>query len=264
MIDEGTIEPDGDLIRASQWIGEAKNILFITGAGLSADSGLPTYRGIGGLYNSGETEEGLPIEEALSGHIFRQNPRITWKYLRLISDACETAGFNKGHAFIADLEKTDRRVWTLTQNIDGFHLTAGSRNLIEIHGNLREIHCTRCEYSTVTDSLRDYPDLPVCPQCQRPLRPAVVLFGENLPESEVETLYRELRQGFDLVVTIGTTSVFPYIAGPVIDASSRKIPTIEINPGKSQVSNLVGLHLKSKAAVTLEKIKTILTSSQNW
>src|SRR5438309_11328715 len=97
-----------------------RSILFITGAGMSAESGLPTYRGVGGLYNSGETEEGLAIEELLSGAVFAQRPEWTWKYLRQVENACRGAGFNRGHTVLAEMERRFPRVWTLTQNVDGF------------------------------------------------------------------------------------------------------------------------------------------------
>ena len=103
---------------------------------MSADSGLPTYRGVGGLYNRGETEEGFAIEEMLSGPMFRQKPEWTWKYLREVEQACRGATFNRGHAVLAEMERHFERVWTLTQNVDGFHHRAGSRNVIAIHGDL--------------------------------------------------------------------------------------------------------------------------------
>src|SRR5437763_16705374 len=86
-------------------LGRARSILFITGAGMSADSGLPTYRGVGGLYNSGETEEGLPIEALLSGQMFARRPEWTWKYLRQVENACRGATFNRGHVVLAEMER---------------------------------------------------------------------------------------------------------------------------------------------------------------
>src|SRR6476660_6096128 len=89
------------------------SILFVTGAGMSADSGLPTYRGVGGLYNSGDTEEGPPIEEMLSGAMFHRQPHSTWKYLRQVEAACRGATYNRGHAVLAEIERHFSRVWTL-------------------------------------------------------------------------------------------------------------------------------------------------------
>ena len=135
--------PDLETIdRIVDHLGRCRNILFVTGAGMSADSGLPTYRGVGGLYNRGETEEGFAIEEMLSGATFRRKPEWTWKYLREVERACRGATFNRGHAVLAEMERHFERVWTLTQNVDGFHYAAGSRNVIPIHGDLRHVRCT--------------------------------------------------------------------------------------------------------------------------
>jgi NAD-dependent deacetylase len=233
---------------------EACSLLFITGAGISADSGLPTYRGVGGLYNTTSTEEGLPIEELLSGHTMRQRPALTWKYLAQVAQACRGARFNRGHEVIAAMENHFDRVWTLTQNVDGFHRQAGSRNVVDIHGDLHNLLCPSCGFErTVTDySAIAIP--PQCPNCPTLLRPDVVLFGEALPFDKVSRLYTEIERGFDLVFSIGTTSVFPYIAEPVERAHQLGKPTIEINPGMTEVSHLVTLRLPLGAADALDAI----------
>src|ERR1700756_1361535 len=107
--------------RVVELLRQSRSLLFITGAGISADSGLPTYRGIGGLYNANTTEDGQPIEELLSGPTFRRRPDLTWKYLKQIEQASRGAKFNRGHEVIAQMEARFERVWTLTQNVDGFH-----------------------------------------------------------------------------------------------------------------------------------------------
>ena len=187
----------------------AGSILFITGAGISADSGLPTYRGIGGLYNEKFTEEGLPVEIALAGETLASRPEITWKYIAQIEKNCRGAKFNRGHEVIAEFEKRFKRVWVLTQNIDGFHHAAGSRNIIDIHGNLYKLACTRYNWRK---EVKDYSQLdipPHCPECKAIVRPEVVLFGEMLPEQKLNILLSQLREGFDIYFSIGTTSVFP-------------------------------------------------------
>src|ERR1039458_6334427 len=92
-------------------LARSRSILFITGAGISADSGLPTYRGIGGLYNAEHPEEGLPIEEILSGEMLRCRPELTWKYLGQIEQATRGAQFNRAHEVIAEMESSFERVW---------------------------------------------------------------------------------------------------------------------------------------------------------
>ena len=150
------------------------SLLLITGAGISADSGIPTYRGIGGLYEAKNTEEGVPIDQALSGPMFKSRPALTWKYLMQIADAVHGAKSNRAHEIIALFETVIDRVWTLTQNVDGFHIEAGSSNVIEIHGNMRSIKCIQCDFSLQIAGL-DYDELkitslpPLCPECDNVL-----------------------------------------------------------------------------------------------
>lgn len=172
----------GVIAKISQLLKKCRSILFITGAGISADSGLPTYRGIGGLYNDKLTEDGMPVEMALAGETLKKHPAVTWKYLSEIEKNCRNAKFNRGHAVIAEMEKRFERVWVLTQNIDGFHHAAGSHNVIDIHGNMHKLTCMSCGWrGEVKDySLIDIP--PRCPDCAGIARPEVVFFGEMLPD----------------------------------------------------------------------------------
>lgn len=232
----------------------AKRLLVITGAGISADSGLPTYRGIGGLYEEKFTHDDVPIEVALSGEMLRREPQLTWKYIHQIESACRGARFNSAHRVIADMQNRFEAVCVLTQNIDGFHRDAGTRDPIEIHGNIHELHCMGCRYETWVTDYSAIAVPPRCPDCGALVRPRVVLFGEMLPEAALERLYRQARCGFDAVLTIGTTSVFPYISAPVHEAKRAGIPTIEINPGESGVSGVVDQRLVQRAAVALPDI----------
>ncbi|HLE69929.1 MAG TPA: NAD-dependent deacylase [Vicinamibacteria bacterium] len=232
----------------------ASSVLFITGAGISADSGLPTYRGIGGLYEETETPEGIPIEEALSGEMMRQNPALTWKYIHQIEASARGASFNRAHAILAEAERRFERVWVLTQNVDGLHRKAGSTNVIDIHGDVHDLLCTECEHRSTVEDYSHLAPLPLCPDCGAALRPDVVLFGELLPLKKVETLERELRRGFDVVFSIGTTSVFPYIARPVVEARMRRKATVEINPGETLISGEVDVKLPMRAAEACEAL----------
>ena len=247
---------EDDIGRIVEILARSRSLLFITGAGISADSGLPTYRGIGGLYNVEHPEEGIPIEDILSGGMIRRRPELTWKYLGQIEQAARGARFNRAHQVIAEMESHFERVWTLTQNIDGLHRQASAKNVLEIHGSLHDLLCTQCEWH---QTVADYAALnlpPRCPQCQAILRPGVVLFGETLPCETVELLYSQLDVGFDAVFSIGTTSVFPYIAGPVESASRRGWATIEINPAVTRVSRLVDIKLSMRAAEAMDSIWT--------
>ncbi len=235
---------------------QSRRTLFITGAGVSADSGLPTYRGIGGLYEDDLTEEGIPIEEALSGAMLRRRPEITWKYLAQIERNCRAAGPNAAHHALARLERELPYVMVLTQNVDGLHRAAGSTNVVEIHGDVHRLECSACGCREQVESLVGRSLPPRCPACGGAMRPEVVLFGEMLPEAALNQFMDALEEGFDLVFSIGTTSVFPYIAQPVVQAIQAGIPTVEINPGRTQLSRHVDYQLPLGAASALSALLT--------
>ncbi len=248
---ESQIDRVVDLLRPES------RLLFITGAGLSADSGLPTYRGIGGLYEGGlPAAEGWPIEEVLSGTMMEVRPDVTWKYLLEIAHAAQGATFNRGHEVIAEMEDHFAEVWILTQNVDGFHRAAGSRNVIDIHGDLHRLICSRCDYARDVEA-RDYPSQelpPRCPDCGAVVRPDVVLFGETLPTDKVGRLRERIARGFSVVFSVGTSSLFPYIEAPVYHALSSGTPTVEINPGRTDLSGDVNIQVPARAAEALDAI----------
>jgi len=230
-----------------------RRVAFITGAGISAESGLPTYRGVGGLYNEMTIDEGLPIEEILSGETFARDPALSWKYLFEIERACRGAQPNEAHLIIAGLERS-HEICVITQNVDGFHVAAGSHDVIEIHGRLSELRCTAC---AVVSTQRDFDALALPPRCGRCggiLRPDVVLFGEMLPLRAVARYEAALRRGFDLVFAIGTTAGFPYIYEPVATSARAGIPTIEINPDRTPLSSLVSHRFACGAVAALRAI----------
>jgi NAD-dependent deacetylase len=241
---------------------QCQSVLFVTGAGISADSGVPTYRGIGGVYDIELTQEGLPIEEVLSGPMFRTNPELTWKYLAQIADAARGATFNRAHEVIAEMERHFPRVWTLTQNVDGFHRLAGSKNVIEIHGNMRSLSCTECAFRMSVDSSEDVQLPPRCAECSAILRPDVVLFDEQLPVEAVSRLRRELEVGFGVVISVGTSSLFPYIQEPLVAARKKGVPTVEINPCETVLSSSVDYRLAMGAADALNEIWTRYSQSR--
>ena len=235
-------------------LAEDPSTLFITGAGISADSGLPTYRGVGGLYEDAGTDDGIPIEDALSGPMFRRNPGLTWKYIRQIEEACRGAAPNRAHRVIAALQERLSRVVVLTQNVDGLHARAGSRDRIAIHGTVHDLHCVRCAWARTVPDYAALPALPTCPECGGIVRPDVVLFGEMLPPRAVDRLEGELSRGFELVVSVGTSSLFPYIAAPVFLTAQRGRPTVEINPGTTEVSRVVAHRIRAGAADALGRL----------
>ena len=240
--------------RVVEILKKSRSILFITGAGISADSGLPTYRGIGGLYNDKTTDEGIPIETALAGETLKTNPEVTWKYLSQIEERTRGARFNRAHEIIAEMDKHFQRLWILTQNIDGFHNDAGSKNVIDIHGDIHNLLCPQCRWRKTIKDFTEIEIPPTCPECGAIARPDVVFFGEILKEKKLRILCRELNIGFDSYFSIGTTSVFPYISGPITDANSRGLATVEINPCLTEISSIVDVKISLPAAKALEII----------
>lgn len=243
-----------EIAEIARQLSGSRSVLFVTGAGISADSGLPTYRGIGGLYEQESTDDGVPIEVALSGEMFRRDPALTWKYIHQIESACRDAAPNRAHELIAVLERKMDRVWTLTQNVDGLHRAAGSQRIIDIHGDVHHLVCTRCGHRWRVENYAGLSIPPSCPECASLVRPEVVLFGEMLPLDRVQVLQEQLTRGFDAVFSIGTTSVFPYIAEPVLDARRRGALTVEINPGTSEVSHVVDYRLRLGAAEAMNAV----------
>lgn len=232
----------------------ARSALFITGAGISADSKLPTYRGIGGLYDKRMPDEELPIETLLSGEMLARRPEVVWKYIHDVELACRTAVPNRGHEILKLLEERIERVVVFTQNVDGFHRAAGSSNVIAIHGDIHDLRCTRCEWKK---TVADYATLtfpPRCPRCASIVRPDVVLFGEPLPEAPFQQFEAEVARGFDIVFSIGTSALFPYVARPVLLAKSDGVPTVEINPARTDLSDIVDFRLAVGARHALRAI----------
>ncbi len=241
------------LDRVADHLSRARRVLFVTGAGLSADSGLPTYRGMGGLYENMTAAEGMPIESILSGPMFRKRPELVWKYLLEVERACRTATPNAGHRVIARLERRLEQVVVLTQNVDGFHRRAGSTQVIDIHGDLYDLRCTGCGRTRRVNSYAGLPALPRC-GCGGVERPEVVLFGEELPAVKMDRLMAELGRGFDMVLSVGTSGSFPYIRLPLIRAQVYEWPSVDINPGRNEMSAYARYHLPLRAAEACEAL----------
>ena len=232
----------------------SRTVLFITGAGISVESGLPTYRGVGGLYSEGLTELDMPIEEVLSGEMMRRHPHITWHYLEQIENAARGFTFNRAHSIIAEMESRMDRVCVLTQNVDGFHQQAGSSNVIDIHGDIRRLLCPACGFRQPQADYSQMRFPPECPECRSIMRPDVVLFGELLDEAKTSHFSSELAKGFDIVFSIGTSSMFPYISSPILSAMRRGVPTVEINPDQTGISRFVQFKIDSGATAALDDI----------
>ena len=181
-------------------------------------------------------------------------PDITWKYLIQIEENCRGAKPNAAHLAIALLDEHLDRVMVFTQNVDGLHRQAGSREIVEIHGNLQELECTECSHEEAAVNLSGREIPPRCPTCGGALRPKVVLFGEALPEEALDRFIDAFQEGFDIVFTIGTSSIFPYITQPVVLAAGSGVPTVEINPARTMLTDIVDYYLPLGAAEAMSAI----------
>ena len=254
MATENEYSEIADLVR------DANAVLFITGAGISTDSGLPTYRGIGGLYEGKTTDEGIAIEEALSYEMLRTRPEVTWKYLWEIAKMTRGAKPNRAHQLIGKWIEEKPASWVLTQNVDGLHAEVNDHHLIEVHGRAETLFCTKCDHSEFGEKVLfesgrvAFPEPPECERCGGLLRPDVVLFGEFLSNESLDQLHSLESAGIDLVISIGTSSLFPYITGPVQMASQFGIPCVEINPEETSVSDCCDFRLRVGCTTALEEI----------
>lgn len=233
----------------------------ITGAGVSAESGIQTYRGQGGLYD--DEEEGTATVEALSASTLHQDPDRTWRVVVELARKAVEASPNPAHHAIARLEQNLARFVLLTQNVDGLHKLAGSCNVIDIHGDVLDTRCMDCgQLGRFTpDEVRTLESTPLCPSCGGVLRPNAVLFGEMLPEPKVRRLHAEFYEDPpDLVLIAGTTAIFPYIAEPVLVAGRAGRLTLEVNPEPTMVSEHVRWSLRGRAGDVIPRIAERITA----
>jgi len=209
-----------------------KRTVVLTGAGVSADSGIPTFRGDGGLWRNFRAED-LATPEA-----FAQNPLLVWEWYEWRRSLVRNAEPNTAHRAIAALPD----VLVVTQNVDGLHQRAGSKDVIELHGNLFRTRCVREE--TRAEAREAFEKLPPLCACGALLRPDVVWFGEMLPQGAFERAARAVRDA-DLLLVIGTSGVVFPAAGLV---SFQRELSIEINPQLSAVSSSCTFAIAANAA----------------
>ena len=210
-----------------------RKVVVLTGAGVSADSGIPTFRGEGGLWRNYRAED-LATPDA-----FSRNPLLVWEWYEWRRTIVRNAEPNAAHRAIASL--ADALV--VTQNVDGLHHRAGSQNVIELHGNLFRARCVREE--TTRDATRPFDELPPHCECGALLRPDVVWFGEMLPEGAFAKAGLAVRDA-DLLLVIGTSGVVFPAAGLVSLHQSGL--SIEINPQLSAISSACTFAIAARAA----------------
>lgn len=193
-------------------IKEAKRIVFFGGAGVSTGSGIPDFRGSGGLYTDTDETEESP-EEMLSGNYLRKYPEKFYRYYKknmLYPDADP----NNAHKALAKLEQIGKLTSVITQNIDGLHQAAGSRNVIELHGSVLRNYCISCMKEYPLSYIMQTNDVPVCEHCGKTVRPDVVLYGEGLDGLAFTRAQREIEHS-DLLI-VGGTSLTVYPAAGLI------------------------------------------------
>jgi NAD-dependent deacetylase len=217
------------LDRASAWLGSATELAVLTGAGVSAESGLATFRGAGGLW------EGQRIEDVATPSAFRRDPTLVWRFYNARRANLREARPNPGHCALVALEDRFGERFTLaTQNVDGLHCAAGSRRVLELHGSLLRVRCTGCSW--VGDrGTEPLPDLPRCAGCGASLRPDVVWFEESLPDRQWHEAQRAADR-CDCFLVIGTSAVVYPAAGLIRSARCAGAKVIEVNLEKTEAS----------------------------
>jgi len=226
----------------------------LTGAGISAESGIPTFRGEEGLWKKYRPEE-LATPTA-----FSQDPKLVWEWYDWRRGIIGQKEPNPGHKVIARWEETFPTVSLITQNIDGLHQKAGSKNIWELHGNIWKVRCT--EEGTITENydtpLKEIP--PLCPDCGALLRPHVVWFGESLSPTILQESI-QLSSECDVMFVVGTSAVVQPAASLPFEASEAGAKIVEINPDPTPLSLYVDFSIRGKSGEILPLIDEELKKS---
>lgn len=225
---------------------QAGNVLVLTGAGVSAESGVPTFRGGG----QSMVWKGLPFEVMSSAEMLGRDLPAVWEWFNYRRGLLATIKPNPAHTAIAAWHERVRDLTLVTQNIDGLHQAAGSRNVIELHGNIWRARCLECGSRHDVRELKFDNGVPVCFDCGGNLRPDVVLFGEMLPAGAFEAAAMKA-QGCELCLVVGTSAVvYPAASIPEI-ARAAGAYLVEVNPERTPLSDLCDEVLTGKAGEIL-------------
>lgn len=243
-----------DLEKAANLIAQAGSVVVLTGAGISAESGIPTFRGLGGLWN-GRDPMSLATPQA-----FAADPTLVWEFYHWRRALVMQAEPNAGHRALTQISSKLPSLTLVTQNVDRLHQRAGSRDVLELHGNLFEDRCTRCARIFDRSHAKEVPPpLPSCDACGHLLRPGVVWFGETLPPAVWEAAEAAVLRA-RLLLVVGTSAVVYPAAGLVDTAQSGGSAVIEINLESTPISERVDLALQGKAAEILPRLAEMLGS----
>jgi NAD-dependent deacetylase len=238
-----------DIQRAAEILQGSKALAVMTGAGVSAESGVPTFRGAGGLW------EGYRAEEVATPEAFARDPQLVWRFYCWRREGLAKCRPNPAHQAIAELERRwqpPRRFCLITQNVDGLHVAAGSENIVEIHGTLAHLRCHHCRRrADWPEPLGDMP--PGCPECGGPLRPAVVWFGEMLPEDGVHKA-TEAIETCDVMLVVGTSAIVHPVASWVMAAKYHGAKIIVVNLESTAHADVADVGLLGKAGEILPQV----------
>ncbi len=222
-------------------IKDIKKIVFVTGAGISQESGIPTFRGKDGLWRNYDAMKLATIDA------FYDNPKLVWEWYNERRVNIFAAQANLGHKAIAELEKYVQVV-VLTQNIDGLHQKAGSSEVLELHGSIVKIKCTVCDYKD--EIMTEFSEIPPLCKCGNILRPDVVWFGESLSQ-EVWQKAMICASQCDLMVIAGTSLVVSPANTLPIYAKQNNAILIEVNPDSTEMSSEMDLVIRNTSATAL-------------
>ena len=243
-------------------IHQAEKIAILTGAGVSKESGVPTFRdameGLWAKYNP---------QELATRQAFDRNPKLVWDWYMWRREMVNKANPNPGHIALAKLQEFKTNVHVITQNVDDLHEQAGSKDVIHLHGNIAQDKCLdNCQGTpTIVDisQLEFDKDAgpPPCPHCFGLLRPNVVWFGEALPVEELIKAV-ELSKGCDVILVVGTSGlVNPAAQLPGI-AKQQKAKVVEVNPDATPISTIADYRLQGKSGEVLPKVIEALETLQ--
>jgi NAD-dependent deacetylase len=240
--------------RAADRLGAARRVLALTGAGISAESGIPTFRGRDGWWRK-EDPTRLATQAA-----FDRDPANVWEWYQYRRGLVAGAEPNPGHRALVALERAGRDVMVATQNVDDLHERAGSGDVVHIHGSIWRVRCEGC-HAERHETAHPLPELPPrCPACGSLLRPAVVWFGEMLPTGPLARIDAFLQGGVEIALIIGTEATFAYIQAFALAARRAGALLVEVNPGRTPLSDVADVRLVGPAGTILPELLGRLTA----
>lgn len=215
-------------------LSDARHVAVLTGAGISAESGIPTFRDVDGLW------ERFRPEELANVRAFLRNPELVQKWYEHRRSVANETKPNAGHQALAEMESLFDEFTLVTQNVDNLHRRAGSRRIVELHGNITRSYCVECERPAGEDVMRPIAEgmKAVCPSCGGLVRPDVVWFGEMLPEGAMEAAYAAAEDA-DVFLSVGTSAVVYPAAGIPPHARAAGAYVAEINIEPSAIADAV-------------------------